>query len=160
MISQDYEEFIAALNKHGVKYLIVGAHALAYHVHPRATKDLDILLEATPANAKKTLNALRDFFGGADIGYTIEDLLDTRWIIQLGVAPLRIDLMMELRGCPSFSCAWKNRVTAKFGSVKAFYLGLEELIQTKRAVGRPQDKADLRNLLKLHSIKKYRSHSR
>lgn len=151
MIFQDYEEFIAALNEHGVRYLIVGAHALAYHVRPRATKDLDILLEPTAINARKTLQALRDFFGGVDVGYTIEDFTDTKWIIQLGVAPLRIDLMTELMGCSSFSKIWKNRVTAKFGSVKTHYLGLKELIQSKKAVGRAQDKADLQSLRKIRS---------
>jgi len=74
MPSQDYEEFIAALNAHGVRYLVVGAHAVAFHARPRATRDLDILIEPTPANARKALAALRDFFGGADLGYTVEDL--------------------------------------------------------------------------------------
>jgi hypothetical protein len=93
MASHDYEEFIAALNAHGVRYLVIGAHAVAFHARPRATKDLDILLEPTPANARKALAALRDFFGGADLGYTVEDLTDPDRIIQLGVAPVRIDLL-------------------------------------------------------------------
>lgn len=67
MPSQDYEEFIAVLNAHGVKYLLVGAHAVAFHARPRATKDLDVLIEPTAANARRTLAALRDFFGGADL---------------------------------------------------------------------------------------------
>ena len=66
MASHDYEEFIAALNAHGVQYLIVGAHAVAFHARPRATKDLDILIESTAENARKVLAALRVFFGGAD----------------------------------------------------------------------------------------------
>jgi hypothetical protein len=76
MASRDYEEFIAAFNAHGVQYLLIGAHAVAFHARPRATKDLDILIEPTRANAQKALNALRDFFGGADLNYTIE----TSWI--------------------------------------------------------------------------------
>ncbi len=98
MPSPDYEEFIAALNAHGVRYLVVGAHAVAFHARPRATKDLDILLEPSPENAWRALAALRDFFGGADLGYTVEDLTDPRWIIQLGVAPIRIDLLAEIPG--------------------------------------------------------------
>jgi len=146
MASQDYEEFIAALNDHGVRYLIVGAHAVAFHARPRATKDLDILLDSTPANARKVLAALRDFFGGADLGYTIEDLIDPQWIIQLGVAPVRIDLLPQLPGCPSFEVAWKNKVEARFGPVTAYYLGLEDLIRAKDAAGRTQDRADARVL--------------
>lgn len=98
MASRDYEEFIAALNGHGVRYLIVGAHAVAFHARPRATRDLDILLDPAPATARRALGALRDFFGGADLGYTVADLTDPRWIIQLGVAPVRIDLLSQLPG--------------------------------------------------------------
>src|SRR5881628_2306867 len=93
MASRDYEEFIAALNAHGVRYLVVGAHAVAFHARPRATKDLDVLIEPSAANARKVLAALRDFFGGVELGYSEQDVTDPRWIIQLGVAPVRIDLM-------------------------------------------------------------------
>lgn len=146
MASRDYEEFIAALNGHGVRYLIVGAHAVAFHARPRATRDLDILLDPAPANARRALDALRDFFGGADLGYTIADLTDPRWIIQLGVAPVRIDLLSQLPGCPTFNAAWKNRVEARFGAVPAYYLGLDDLIRAKEAAGRAQDRADARVL--------------
>jgi predicted nucleotidyltransferase len=143
MPSRDYEEFIAALNDHGVRYLLIGAHAVAFHARPRATKDLDILLDPTPRNARRALAAVRDFFGGADLGYTVADLMDPRWIIQLGVAPVRIDLVSAVPGCPSFQTAWKSRIEARFGSVKAHYLGLADLIRAKEAAGRAQDLADL-----------------
>jgi predicted nucleotidyltransferase len=146
MAYRDYEEFIAALNAHGVRYLVVGAHAVAFHARPRATKDLDVLIEPTAANARKVLAALRDFFGGAELGYSEQDVTDPRWIIQLGVAPVRIDLMPEIPGFESFETAWRKRVDATFGSVPAHYIGLDELIDAKRAVGRPQDRADLRIL--------------
>jgi predicted nucleotidyltransferase len=146
MASRDYEEFIAALNDHGVRYLIVGAHAVAFHARPRATRDLDILLDPAPANARRALGALRDFFGGADLGYTVADLTDPRWIIQLGVAPVRIDLLSQLPGCPTFQVAWRNRVEARFGAVPAYYLGLDDLIRAKEAAGRAQDRADARML--------------
>ena len=146
MPSQDYEEFIAALNEHGVRYLVVGAHAVALHARPRATRDLDLLLDPTRVNARKVLATLRDFFGGADLGYTVEDVTDPRSIIQLGVAPIRIDLLSEIPGFPSFKAAWKNRVEARFGSVSTHYLGLEDLIRAKNAAGRLQDRADVRVL--------------
>jgi len=146
MLSRDYEEFIAALNAHGVRYLVVGAHAVALHARPRATKDLDVWLDPTPENAQRALAALRSFFGGADLGYTVADLTDRRWIIQLGVAPVRIDLIAQLSGCASFETAWANRVEATFGPVKAYYLGLDDLIRAKESAGRPQDRADVRVL--------------
>lgn len=146
MASRDYEKFIGALNNHGVRYLIVGAHAVAFHARPHATKDLDILLDPTPANARKALAALKDFFGGTNLGYRVEDLTDPQWIIQLGVAPVRIDLLSQLPGCPSFQAAWKNRIEARFGAVVAYYLGLDDLIRAKEAAGRAQDRADARIL--------------
>ncbi len=146
MASRDYEEFIAALNARGVRYLIVGAHAVALHARPRATKDLDILIDPTPANGRRVLAALREFFGGVDLGYSVEDVTDPRWIIQLGVAPVRIDLIAEIPGFTNFEMAWKNRVEARFGSVPAHYIGLDELISAKEAVHRPQDRADVRIL--------------
>ena len=142
----DYEEFIAALNSHGVRYLIVGAHAVAYHARPRATKDLDILFECAPANARRMLAALRDCFGGKELGYTVAELTDPQWIIQIGIAPVRIDLLSDLPGAPSFETLWRNRIEARFGSAKAYYLDLDDLIRTKEAAGRAQDRADVRIL--------------
>jgi len=153
MPSRDYEEFIAALNARGVRYLVVGAHAVAYHARPRATKDLDIFLDPTLENARRALAALRDFFGGADLGYGVEDLTDPRWIVQLGIAPVRIDLLSRLTGCSSFEKAWTNRVEAHFGPAKANYLGLDDLIRAKEAAGRAQDRADARVLRRVKSRK-------
>jgi hypothetical protein len=147
--SRDYEEFIAALNAHGVRYLIVGAHAVALHARPRATLDLDVLIERTPANARKLLKALLLFFDGASLGYKIEDLIDPRWVLQLGVAPMRIDVLPSIPGIEQFSVAWKNRVRGKFGSVPASFIGRADLIVAKRAAGRLQDRADLRSLLRV-----------
>ena len=146
MASHDYEEFIAALNAHGARYLVVGAYAVAFHARPRATKDLDILIESRADNARKVLDALRDFFGGADLGYTVEDLTAPDWIIQLGVAPVRIDLLTDILGFSRFEDAWKNRVAGRFGSVPTNYLGLEDLIHAKEASDRLQDRADVRVL--------------
>jgi hypothetical protein len=143
MASRDYEEFIAALNAHGVRYLVIGAHAVAFHGQPRATKDLDVLIDPDQANARGALAALTDFFGGVDLGYSVHDLVDPDWVIQLGVAPSRIDLLSSVAGLPDFATAWDNRIDARFGSVDAHYLGLDDLIRAKEAAGREQDRADL-----------------
>jgi hypothetical protein len=142
MAFRDYEEFIAGFNAHGVRYLVIGAHAVAFHARPRATKDLDILIEPTPENARKVLAALRDFFGGAELNYTIEDVMDPDCILQLGVAPARIDLLSSIPGCPDFPAVWKQRVEARFGGVPTQYIGLQDLISNKEAAERPQDRAD------------------
>jgi predicted nucleotidyltransferase len=152
MPSPDYEAFIAALNAHGVRYLVIGAHAVAFHARPRATKDLDLLIDPTPDNAQKTLSALKDFFGGATLGYTPQDLIDPGFIIQLGIAPVRIDLLSEIPGIPSFEKAWENRINSQFGPVPTYYIGLDDLLCAKEAAGRPQDRADLRILQRARSI--------
>ncbi len=149
MPSRDYEEFIAALNRHEVRYLVIGAHALAFHAIPRATKDLDILVEPDPDNAKRALKAVKDFFGGAELGYTETDLCNTTTVIQLGYAPVRIDLLAGLSKDLPFERLWKNRVHAHFGNVPTHYLGFDDLIQAKEAANRPQDRVDVRTLRRI-----------
>lgn len=102
MPSRDYEEFIDALNRHRVRYLIVGAHAVAHHARPRATKDLDLFVEPTEANARRVLAAMRDFFDGSDTDYSPADIADPDWIIQLGVAPIRNRYPVPSRRLPEF----------------------------------------------------------
>jgi predicted nucleotidyltransferase len=145
MRSRDYEEFVASLNERGAKYLIVGAHAVAFHARPRATKDLDLFIEPSRDNAGRVLSAIRSFLDG-DPGLTVEDLSTPGQIVQLGVAPTRIDLLCKLSGIPEFHAAWESRTDAKFGDVDAHYLSLDDLIREKESAGRDQDRADLRSL--------------
>jgi predicted nucleotidyltransferase len=152
MRSRDYEEFIESLNRSGARYLIVGAHAVAFHARPRATKDLDLLIESTAENAQRVLEAIRDFLG-SDLGLTGKDLTEPGGIVQLGVAPTRIDLLSRLASRQEFSALWEMRVDAKFGDVDAHYLSLEDLIREKESAGRDQDRADLRSLRRRHSAK-------
>jgi predicted nucleotidyltransferase len=146
MAYPDFEEFIGALNARRVRYLIIGAHAVAFHARPRATKDLDIFVDPTPANAKRLRAALHDFFGGAPPGYADSDVLDRDAILQLGVAPVRIDILSSVDGIPSFASAWRRRVEGQFGAAKAHYLSLDDLVLAKTAAGREQDLADLVSL--------------
>ncbi len=129
----------------------MGGHAVAYDGRPRATKDLDVLVELTADNAGRVLAALRDFFGGAHLGYSVDDLTNPNCVIRLGVAPVRIDLISALTGGPSFDEAWRNRVEAHFGKVQTTYVGLHDLIRAKEAAGRPQDRADVGTLRRVLS---------
>ncbi|MFN0204963.1 MAG: nucleotidyltransferase [Planctomycetota bacterium] len=153
-MSRDYEEFIAALNAHNVKYLIIGAHAVALHARPRATKDLDILIAPTNENAEATLVAVREFFKGAQLGYSVSDLLDTGSMIQIGVAPVRIDIASSILGISNFSDAWSRRTRGRFGSVYANYIGLDDLLSAKRATNRPQDRVDIQSIQRVLGIEK------
>jgi len=150
---RDFEEFLASCNTRGVRYLVVGAHAVAFHSHPRATKHLDLYVEPTAENAERLLTAIRDFFGGADLGFTVDDLTNPDTILQLGVAPVRIDLLSSLDGIESFEKAWNRRADARYGSVDAHYIALDDLISAKRSAGRDQDRADLEHLEKLRKAR-------
>lgn len=153
MRSRDYEEFIESLNGIGARYLIVGAHAVAFHARPRATKDLDLLIEPTRANAERVLAAIRGFLG-SDLGIQLEDLTAPGRIVQLGVAPSRIDLLSRIAGVQDFAAAWERRVDSVFGEVPAHYLSLEDLIQAKTSAGRDQDRADLRALRRVQGSRR------
>lgn len=139
----DFEEFIASLNANGVRYLVVGAHAVAFHARPRATKDLDVHVDPTERNARRVLSAISDFFGGAKLGYTTADVTNPDLVLQMGVPPVRIDIIKSLTGASAFGTLWRRRADAAFGSVPSHYLSLDDLIANKEAAGRPQDLADL-----------------
>jgi hypothetical protein len=139
--SKDFADLLACCNARGVEYLVVGGHAFAFHAKPRFTKDLDLLVRDSPENARRILSALDDFgFGG--VGLVEEDFLGPEQIIQLGVAPNRVDLITSIDGV-SFDDAWQGRAAGRYGAQPVFYLGLRELIRNKQAAGRAQDLADL-----------------
>lgn len=140
-VSRDFEELFACCNARGVRALVVGAYAVAFHGKPRFTKDLDLWVEPEPANARRLIAALEDFgFGG--LGLVPDDFLSPGRIVQLGHAPNRIDLLTSLAGL-RFEDAWAGRVEGRYGGQTVFYLARADLIRNKRAVGRPQDRMDL-----------------
>jgi hypothetical protein len=152
MAYRDYEEFLASLNAHGVRYLLGGAHALAFHARPRATKDLDVFIDPTPRNATRLVAAVREFFGGEEPSYvSVKNVVNPDVIIQLGVAPVRIDLLKRLEVPEGFRGAWRRRVDATFGSVDAHYLSSDDLIADKRYWNRAQDRVDVQVLLRAQS---------
>jgi hypothetical protein len=142
---KDYEEFLALLNKHKVRYCIIGAFALAFHTRPRYTKDLDILVEASTDNAKKILKVL-DEFGFGSLNLTVEDLTAGGNIIQLGYEPVRIDIMTSIKGL-DFSKVWRSCLSGPYGRQTVNYIDRQNLIKSKRLSDRIQDKADLELLL-------------
>ena len=144
-LNRDLREFIELLNSRRVEYVIVGAHCLAFHGRPRYTGDLDILVRPTAENATKLVELLHHF-GFADAGFTQSDFTQPEQVIQLGRPPHRIDLLTSLTGV-SASEAFSSKITAEIDGVSVFILSREMLIQNKRAVGRPQDLADLDGLV-------------
>lgn len=125
---------------------MVGAHALAFHAVPRATKDIDVYVDPSPANLKRFVRALRAFFREAPPPYAVQDLGDPDTVLQLGVAPVRIDILFGVTGISSFRAAWSKRSDGRFGREPAHYLGFDDLVRAKAAAGRPQDLVDLEHL--------------
>ena len=144
MLSQDFKEFIKSLNDNQVRYLVVGGYAVAIHGHPRYTKDLDVWLELSPANAAQIIKALTQF-GFGSLSLRDEDFLDATQVVQLGYPPNRIDLILSLRGVDFESC-YQTRLQLPIDDVTVNFIDLENLKKNKRAVGRLQDLADLENL--------------
>jgi len=145
-LSNDLREFLELLNSRGVDYVIVGAHSLAFHGRPRYTGDLDILVRATPENAAKLVGLLNQF-GFADSGFKESDFTEPEQTIQLGRAPNRIDLLTSISGVTTDD-AFATKISAMLDGIPVFILGKDALIRNKRAVGRPQDLADLDALAK------------
>ena len=144
LLSQDFKEFLISLNDNNVKYLIIGGYAVAFHGHPRYTKDIDIWLSADKSNIENVLHALKDF-GFASLELKIDDFLDPEQIIQLGYPPNRIDLLTDLPGV-DFKICYKSRVNVEIEEVRVNFIDMENLKKNKKATGRHQDLADLENL--------------
>ena len=142
---KDYEEFLELLNKHDVRYCVIGAFALAFHVRPRYTKDINILIEPTIDNAGRLLIALGEF-GFESLKLTVEDFATRGNIIQLGYEPVRIDIITSITGL-EFTDIWKSRTQGPYGRQTINYIDRHNLIRSKKLSNRPQDKADLKMLL-------------
>jgi hypothetical protein len=137
----DWNEFISLLFVHRVRFLIVGAHALAANGRPRATQDLDIWVEPTPANAERICAALTAF-GFVALGAAKAEFAQPNRMATLGRPPLRIDVMTSIDGV-SFEDAWEERLEAPFGDHAVAFLGRRLLIENKLSTGRTKDRLDV-----------------
>ncbi len=143
-VQSDFKELLVLLNEHKVDYLIVGGYALAFHGAPRFTGDLDIWVRPDEENARRVISALAAFgFSLPDL--TIHDFESPEKVVQLGVPPVRVDIITSISGV-----TWEEAATAKepgrFGDVPVSYIGRQAFIQNKRATGRKKDLADIEAL--------------
>ena len=144
-INSDFVDLLRAFNAEGVEFLIVGAYAVGAHGRPRGTGDLDVFVRPSRENAERVLRALAGF--GAPIGnLTVGDLTGGDVVFQIGVVPVRIDVLTSVAGV-SFDECWAGRVSATFGGVDVSVIGRAELIKNTRAAGRTKDLADVEALL-------------
>ena len=143
-LNQDFKEFIELLNARSVRYMVIGGYAVAFHGHPRYTKDLDVWVDATPKNAELLIEVLEQFgFGG--VGISAADFVEPDRFIVLGKEPTRIDIITSIKGL-SFDEAYKSRIESSFDGVIVNFISREHLIVVKKAAGRLQDLADVENL--------------
>lgn len=143
-LQPDFKELLALFNFHKVEYLIVGGYALAYHGAPRLTGDMDILVKPEAKNAGRILKAL-SAFGFKSLGIEPRDFSTPGRVIQLGVPPVRVDLLTSLTGV-SWKAASAGSVAGKYGRLSVRFLGRKQFVANKRAVGRKRDLADLEAL--------------
>ena len=144
MLSKDFREFIELLNEHNVRYLVVGGYAVAFHGHPRYTKDIDIWIELSAENAENILKALKEF-GFGTLGLSPDDFLEGDQIIQLGYPPNRIDILTTLTGLKFEDC-YEARVDFEIEGVHIHFIDIVNLRKNKLATGRSQDLADAESL--------------
>jgi len=144
VINQDFKEFVILLNTHNVRYLVVGGYAVAFHGHPRYTKDIDIWIDREPGNVIRLLQAL-EAFGFGSLGLTKADFLRPGYTIQLGYPPNRIDLLTSLSDL-DFATCYAAKVDDVLDEVPLHFISIDHLKASKRSAGRPQDLADIDNL--------------
>lgn len=142
MIDQHLKLF-ESLSRHKVKYLLIGgALAIAYGI-PRITKDVDIFVHPTSDNASRILSALKEIGMGTAGLISPDELIKTEVTIFKDF--LRLDVLTKVKGL-EFDSAWKNRKTLFLDKIPIQALSLEDLIASKKAVGRPQDFEDIKIL--------------
>ena len=132
----DFKELLSIFNAHGVKYLIVGGYAVSFHAQPRATKDIDLLIQPDAANAKAVYAALAKFGAPLD-GLTVENFSDRGKFFRMGREPVMVDILPEIDGI-DFDRAWEKRVPSVIDVESG-----PDLVTAKLAAGRPQDIADV-----------------
>ncbi len=142
----DYGEILQCLNACGARYLVVGGYAVMRYSEPRFTKDLDLWIDNGPENTKLVLKALRRF-GAPVTGIAAADLEKPEMVLQIGVAPVRVDIITSVPGL-EFENAWPNRETILWEGVETHFASKEDLVRAKRVAGRPSDKRDLKSLVK------------
>jgi predicted nucleotidyltransferase len=157
-MEQNLKELLFALNKHRVKYVIIGGYAVFVHAQPRMTKDLDVFIESSPENALALYKALAEF--GAPLAeFTVEDFHTPTVCARFGNPPYCFDILQQIAGI-DFATVYKDSEELLIdGDLPARYISAEHLITNKLASGRPQDLADVAAVRQAQAARKKQSDS-
>ncbi len=139
-VNSDFSDLLRIFNDHNVRYLIIGGYAVVQYAEPRFTKDLDVLIGTDINNADAVYNALKEF-GAPLADLTPKDFSEEGFFFQMGVPPVRVDVLMGIPGIKFDEC-WDRRMEVDFDGLKAIFISKQDLILSKRAAGRPQDLID------------------
>jgi hypothetical protein len=139
-VNSDFTDLLRLFNANNVKYLVVGGYALIQYAEPRFTKDLDLWISTDIGNASAVYKALKSF-GAPLVGLSEADFAEDGYFYQMGVPPIRIDILMGIPG-GNFESAWHNRNDVDFDGLIVPFISKPDLIATKKASGRPQDLID------------------
>jgi len=146
LTSPDFRELLSFLEKHKVRYLVVGGYAVMKYTEPRFTKDLDLWISTDEENSKAVYAALKEF--GAPLkGLAPPDFTQEGYFYQMGNPPFRLDVMMSIPGV-TFETAWANREKVQLEGLGIPFISKADLIKAKEAGGRPQDLIDAKELRK------------
>lgn len=143
-LNKDFREFIELLESEGVRYLIVGGYAVAFHGFPRYTGDIDFFVEVEPGNAGKLIRVF-ERFGFGDIGLTKEDFLRADFVVEIGREPRKIQVLTGIDGIRFEQCVAEG-VEVRDGDLTLRFIGKAQLLRNKAASGRPKDLIDLQEL--------------
>lgn len=139
-VNSDFSDLLRIFNEHSVRYLVIGGYAVVQYAEPRFTKDLDVLISTDTQNADAVYNALKEF-GAPLAGLTPKDFSEEGFFFQMGVPPVRVDVLMGIPGIKFDEC-WHRRLEEDFDGLKVIFISKQDLILSKRAAGRPQDLID------------------
>ena len=145
-MNSDFKELLLALEKFGAEYLVVGGYAVMAYTEPRYTKDLDVWVRAETDNAHRVFRSLAHFGAPLD-QMAVEDFATEGMVFQIGMAPVRIDILMSIDGV-EFGDAWDRKKRLDLGGVECWVLSPEDLVVNKELAARPQDLMDALNLRK------------
>ena len=143
-VNSDFSDLLKLFNDNNVRYLIIGGYAVIQYAEPRYTKDLDLWISTDTTNAVSVYIALK-VFGAPLAGLTEKDFAEEGYFYQMGVSPMRVDILMGIPGI-EFEPAWEKRVEIDFDGLLVPFISKEDLITAKRASGRPQDLMDAETL--------------